>query len=77
MVMSNCRITVEKLAEDVLHRLREAICKKRPILWRSNSWILYNDNATAHRSSLVSDFLEKHGTVTVQQLPYSPDLAPL
>ena len=38
--------------------------------------MLHLDNALAHRSSVVSDFLEKHGTVTVQQPPYSPDLAP-
>jgi len=61
---------------DVLRRLREAIREKRPILWRCNSWVLHHDNAPAHRSSLVSDFLEKHGTITVPQLPYSSDLAP-
>ena len=54
---------------DVLCRLRKEICKKRPILWRSNSWMLHHDNVPAHRSSLVSDFLEKHGTVTVPQPP--------
>ena len=54
---------------DDLRRLREAIRKKRLFL-------LHHDNAPAHRSSLVSDFLEKYGTVTVPQPPYSPDLAP-
>ena len=58
---------------NVLRRLREAIRKKRPILWRSNSWMLHHDNAPAHRSSLVSDFLKKHGTVTAPQPPYSSD----
>ena len=62
---------------NVFRRLREAIRKKRPILWRSNSWMLHHDNAPAHRSSLVSDFLEKHGTVTVPQPQYSPYLAPV
>ena len=38
--------------------------------------MLRHDNTPAHRSSLVSDFLEKHGTITVPQLPYSSDLAP-
>ena len=60
----------------VLRRLREAIRKKRPILWLSNSWMLDHDNAPEHTSSLVSDFLEKHGTVTVPHSPYSPDLTP-
>jgi len=60
----------------VLRRLRKAIRKKRPILWLYNSWMLHYDNAPVHRLSFVSDFLEKHGTVTVPQPPYSPDLAP-
>jgi len=38
--------------------------------------MLHHDNAPAYRSSRVSDFLEKHGTVTVPQPPCSPDLAP-
>ena len=61
---------------NVLRRLREAIRRKRPILWSSNSWMLHHDNVPTHRSSLVSDLLEKYGTVTVLQPPYSPDLAP-
>jgi len=43
---------------------------------RINSLMLHHDNAPTHRSSLVSDFLEKHSTVTVPQPPYSPDPAP-
>ena len=49
----------------------------KSITWmQSNSQEVANlrhDNAPAHRSSLVSDFLEKHVTVTVPQPPYSPD----
>ena len=45
-------------------------------MWRSNNWMLHHDNAPVHRSSLVSDFLENHDTVTVPQPPYSSDLAP-
>jgi len=62
---------------DVYRCLREKILKKRLILWRSNSWMLHHDNAPAHRSSFDDDFLEKHGTVTFSQPPYSPDLAPV
>ncbi|UYV73966.1 hypothetical protein LAZ67_11001630 [Cordylochernes scorpioides] len=32
----------------VLRRLREAIRRKRPELWRSKSWILHHDNSPAH-----------------------------
>ena len=55
----NCQTISKEYYLDVLRRLREAIRRKWPILWRSNSWML-----------------EKHGTVTVPQPPYSPDLAP-
>jgi len=39
---------------------------------------IYNSDIppSTHRSSLVYDFLENHGTLTVTQPPYSPDLAP-
>jgi len=39
-------------------------------------WILHHDNACAHTSHLVPQFLAKHGTAQLQQPPYSPDLAP-
>jgi hypothetical protein len=61
---------------DVLKRLRESISRKRPQLWRNNSWILHHDNAPAHASLLIRDFLAKHETMVLPQIPYSPDLAP-
>lgn len=60
----------------VQRRLREAIRKKRPDLWQNNSWLLHHDNAPAHTSLLVREFLAKHKTVTMPQPPYSPDMAP-
>ena len=53
---------------EVMRRLREAIRKKRPELWKNNSWLLHHENAPAHSSLLVRNFLAKK--------PYSPDLAP-
>ena len=44
--------------------------------WRYGDWILQHDNAPAHTSHLVQQFLAKHGTAQLQQPPYSPDLAP-
>jgi hypothetical protein len=38
--------------------------------------MLQHDNARAHSSLLVSDFLAKHETTVFPQLPYSPDLTP-
>ena len=37
---------------------------------------MYHDNAPAHTSLLVREFLAKNNTVTVPQPPYSPDMAP-
>ena len=34
----------------VMRRLREAIRRKRPELWKNNSWLLHHDNAPAHSS---------------------------
>ena len=56
----------------VQRRLREAIRKKRLDLWKNNSWFLHHDNAPAHTSSLVREFLAKNNIVTI----YSPDIAP-
>lgn len=60
----------------VLKRLRENIRRKRPELWRDNSWFLHHDNAPAHTSHLVRDYLTKNNVHTVPQAPYSPDMAP-
>ena len=60
----------------VQRRLREAIRKKHTDLWKNNSWLLHHDNATAHTSLLVREFLAKNNTVTMPRPPYSPDMAP-
>jgi hypothetical protein len=41
---------------EVLKRLRENVRRKRPQLWRNNSWFLHHDNAPAHASLLIRDF---------------------
>ena len=61
---------------EVMRRLREALRKKRPELWKNNSWLLHHDNAPAHSLLLVRNFLAKNNTVIMPQPPYSPDLAP-
>jgi len=60
---------------DTLCRLMDAI-KKNPEIWRINSWLLLHDNAPAHRSVLVHDFLAENNETTLELSPYSPDLAP-
>jgi transposase len=61
---------------EVMQRLLEAVRKKRPDAWRENRWMLQHDNASAHSSFLVRDFLAKHATTVLPQPPYSPDLTP-
>ena len=40
------------------------------------SWILHHDNAPAHTSMLVREFLAKNKIVIMPQPPYSLDLTP-
>jgi len=52
---------------EVLRRLPESVRRKRPENWRNGNWILHHDNAPAHTSHLVQQFLAKHGTTQLQQ----------
>ena len=52
---------------DILRRLRDAVRRKRPEKWRTN-------NAPAHRSVLVRDFLENNNVTTLEHPPYARDL---
>ena len=61
---------------EVMRRLREAIRKKRPELWKNNAWHLHHHNAPADSSLLVRNFLAKNNTVIMPQPLYLPDLAP-
>jgi hypothetical protein len=58
----------------VLRRVRENIRRKPLDKWRNNSWALHNDNAPAHASLVVRQFLVSTKT-TVIPPPDSPDLA--
>jgi transposase len=49
---------------------------KRRGKWRTNSRFLLHDNALAHRSVLVKDFLANNDMATLKHPPYSPDLTP-
>jgi hypothetical protein len=59
----------------VLKCLRENVRRKRPQLWRNNSWFLHHANAPAHASLLIRDFLANTNRPVLPQPPYSPDLA--
>ena len=61
---------------EVLKRLRDAIRRKRPELWRSGDWFFHHDNAPAHSALRTREFLAKHSITVLPHPPYSPDLAP-
>jgi len=66
----------KQLYQEVLARLRDAVRRKRPELWKNQTWILHHDNAPPHASLLIRSYLAKHQTPVVPHPPYSPDLAP-
>ena len=56
---------------DTLHCLRNAVGRKRSEKWRTNIWFLIHNNAPAHRSFLVKDFLAKNNVTTLEHSQYS------
>ena len=60
---------------EVLKRLRDAIRRKRPELWRSGDWFFHHDNAPAHSALRTHEFLAKHTITVLPHPPYSLDLA--
>jgi len=62
---------------DVLRRLRENVQCKRPQKWQNQNLIIHHDNAPAHRSFKVSQFLTNNNMTVIPHPPYSPDLAPV
>ena len=59
---------------DILRRLTDGVRRKRPENWTTNSWFPLHDNAPAHRSVLLKDFLAKNNLATLENPPYSPYL---
>jgi len=50
---------------NVLKHLRAALRRKRPEAWTNNTWMLHHDNAPAHVSLLIREFLMRHETTVV------------
>jgi hypothetical protein len=65
----------EFLFHKLVIRLRDAIRRKHSEIWTTNWWFLLHDNAAAHRSVLVRDFLAKNKVTTLEHPPSSTDLA--
>ena len=60
---------------EVIDRLRKRIRRVRPHFPQNGSWLPLHDNARLHIVLLVRRFLAQHGAVTMQNPPYSSDLA--
>jgi len=60
----------------ILKRLRVAVPRKRPEMWRDRSWKFHHDNAPAHTALLVTEFNARNGTPVILQPPYSPEVSP-
>jgi hypothetical protein len=50
---------------EVLRRLRENLRRKRPGMWKNENWLFHHDNAPAHTSLVVREFLTKNNVTTV------------
>jgi [histone H3]-lysine36 N-dimethyltransferase SETMAR len=60
----------------VMRRLKEQIRRKRLDLRKAIFRILRYGNVPSHRAIIVNEFSIKHSTNTIEQPPYSPDMAP-
>jgi hypothetical protein len=54
---------------DILRRLRDAVRRKRPEKWRTNSSLLLHGNAPANQSVFVKDFSVKNNVTTLENPP--------
>ncbi len=59
----------------ILSRLREAVHRKRPVLWKENSYRLLHDNAPAHTAVPTFAAMVETSMKVVEHPAYLPDLA--
>ncbi|VEN56661.1 unnamed protein product [Callosobruchus maculatus] len=76
IVLANRRITAREVAEDLNISIGSCHSILTNDLGMSRVAAKFHDNAPAHTSLLVREYLAKNNTVMVPQPPYSPDLAP-
>ena len=62
---------------DVLRRLCENVRLKRPQKWQNQNLIIHHDNALAHRSFKVSQFLAKNNMTVIPPSPILTRSGPL
>ena len=61
--------------KEIRHLMRSVRDKRRD-LWENNALVLHHDNAPAHSALSIQQFLAERNVPTLEQPPYSPDLAP-
>jgi len=61
---------------DILRPLRDAVIRKRPEKYKTNSLFLLHNNAPAQRSVFVKDYLGKNKVTTLEHPPYPSALGP-
>ena len=62
--------------KEILRRLMISLRDKKRDLWENNAWVLHHDNAPAHSTLSIRQFLVERNVPTLEQPPYLPDLAP-
>jgi hypothetical protein len=56
--------------------MRENVRRRRPELWREQTWLLQHENAPSHISALTQQFLAKQKMALNPHPTNSPHLAP-
>ncbi len=74
--VSWCQTVNMEYYVEVLKLLQECDRCVRLEMFKENSWILHHDNAPAHASLLVCQFLSRNMITVADHPPYSPYLAP-
>jgi hypothetical protein len=64
-----------KFYKEVIKRLIARVHRVRPEFQERGPWYLLHDNASAHSSGIISEFLAKRGIPVLSHPPYSSDLA--
>uniref|UniRef100_A0A8C4PW97 Transposase n=1 Tax=Eptatretus burgeri TaxID=7764 RepID=A0A8C4PW97_EPTBU len=64
------------VCKEILQHLMRSVRDKRRDLWENNAWVLHHENAPAHSSLIIRQFLAERNVPTLEHPPYSPDLAP-
>ena len=65
----------QHIYKNILRHLKRSVREKRRELWEMRLWLLHHDNAPAHNTLGIREFLAKNNIAVLEQPPYSPDQA--